>query len=148
MRIKLFLLAFSLIAVASCSAQSFFGPFPKGPAYARKMSLSVVDSSNLTMNAVKPVVVISALVSDGTELAGGFGAGFGHYIWNEVSQSWVTVYSISAVAFLGTNGSKITGTGGLVFGIPGTNGTLGAGPGYNITLKQWSLLTNVIIQFK
>jgi len=148
MKFKLLLLVLSVVFATSVSAQSFFKPLPKGQAYASKMSLAVVDSSKLTMNAVRPVVALSALVSNGTQLAGGVGAGFEHLKWDQPSQSWITVYSISALAFLGTNGSSITGTGGLVFGIPGTNGIVGVGPGYDFTGKQFVLLTGVQIQFK
>lgn len=146
---KLLILAALVLITSACSAQGFFKPLPKGPAYAsNKMSLTIVDSSNLTMNSIRPVVAISAMVSNGTQLASGAGAGFGHYRWDPASQSWVTVYSISAVAFIGTTGSSITGTGGLVVGIPGTNGILGAGIGYDLTSKSVVALTGVQIQFK
>jgi hypothetical protein len=148
MKLKILFLCISVVVASIASAQSFFKPLPKGNQYASNMSLAVTDSSKLTMNAIRPVVALSALVSDGTQLAGGFGAGFEHLSWDQASQSWVTVYSISALAFLGTNGNSITATGGLVFGIPGTNGIVGVGPGYDITSKQFVLMTGVQIQFK
>jgi hypothetical protein len=44
---------------------------------------------------------------------------------------------------MGTNGKQITGTGGLIFGIPGTGGLIQIGPGYDFTQKQLVLLTGV-----
>jgi hypothetical protein len=142
-----FILSFFLIfATLASQAQSPFKPLPK-PGYPFTLG-ATADSSKLTVNAVRPVVAITAAVSNGTQLAGGFGAGFEHLVWDPASQSYITVYSISALAFLGTNGTSITGTGGLVFGIPGTNGIVGVGPGYDFTGKQFVLLTGVQIQFK
>lgn len=145
MKFKLLLLSLAVIFSTACSAQ-LFKPLPK-PGGSAKFGLAKVAADS-TMNSFRPVVAISALVSNGTQLAGGFGFGLGHYRWDASSQSWVTVYSISAIGFLGTNGSSITGTGGLVFGLPGTNGIISVGPGYDFTGKQVVLLTGVQIQFK
>jgi len=145
MKIRLLFIAFSIILSTACSAQ-FFKPLPK-PGGSAKFGLAKV-SADSTMNSFRPVVAISALVSNGTQLAGGFGIGYGHYKWDAASQSWVTQYSIAAIGFLGTDGIKITGTGGLVFGLPGTNGIISVGPGYDFTGKQVVLLTGVQIQFK
>ena len=145
MRKILSLLLVILIFASGAMAQSFFKPLPK-PKF-DKFSLSATDSSNLTQNAIRPVVAISAITSTGESLGAGAGAGFEHLRWDVASQSWVTVYSISALAFIATNGTKITGTGGLVFGIPGTNGLVAAGVGYDFSNKVVVLLTGVNLQF-
>lgn len=144
MKFRLLLLAFSVVFSTACTAQ-FFKPLPK---VSRSEKLTLGASADSTMNAFRPVAVLSASVSNGTQLAGGFGAGYCHYKWDATSQAWVTIYSISAVGFLGTNGNSLTGTGGLILGIPGTNGIIGVGPGYDFTGKQVVLLTGVQLQFK
>jgi hypothetical protein len=149
MKLKLFIIALISFTAINASGQSFFKPLPKMHEYlANHLSLAVVDSSDLTMNAFRPVVAISASVSNGTSLASGFGIGLEHLKWDQASQSWLTVYSISALGFLTTNGSSIGGTAGLVFGIPGTNGLISVGPGYDVTGKQIVFLSGVQIQFK
>lgn len=141
-----YLLFLCLIAISfSCKSQGFFKPLPK---LSRTEKFALGVSADSTMNSFRPVAVLSASVSNGAQLAGGFGAGLGHYKYDAASQEWVTVYSISAVGFLGTNGNSLTGTAGLVLGIPGTNGIIGVGPGYDFTGKQVVLLTGVQLQFK
>ena len=141
-----YLLFLVFIAVSlTTNAQSFFKPIPK---LSHNVSLSIGNAQDSILNSLRPVVAISALVSDGTALAGGFGAGFEHLKWDASSQSWITVYSISAIAFIGTGTTGITGTGGLIFGLPGTNGIIGVGPGYDFTNKKVVLMTGAQIQFK
>jgi hypothetical protein len=146
MKVKLIIAA--LLITASVNAQSFFGPLPKANVYSDKLGITVVDSSKLSMNAFKPVVAVSALVSDGTELSGGAGVAYSHYVWDQASQSWVTIWYVGAVGFLGTTGSTITGSAGIIGGIPGTNGIIGIGPLYNLTTKKFGLATGVTLQFK
>jgi hypothetical protein len=145
MKLKLLLITLLFAFAGTVSAQSFFKPLPKLHSYdAGKLGVST-DS---TMNSIRPVVAISASVSDGTSLASGLGAGFEHLKWDPVSQSWITIYSISAIGFLTTNGNSIGGTAGLIFGIPGTGGLISVGPGYDVTGKRWVFLSGVQIQFK
>jgi len=140
-----YLLFLSLIVFSfSCQAQ-FFKPLPK-LSRTEKFALGIAADS--TMNAFRPVIAISATVSNGASLASGAGVGYEHLKWDQASQSWVTVYSISAIGFITTNGSSIGGTAGLVLGIPGTNGLISAGPGYDFTGKQIVFITGVQIQFK
>jgi len=99
------------------------------------------------VKSIRPVVVITANVSDGAQLAGGAGFGYQSNKWNAASQSYITQFSISAVGLLGTNGAKLTGTGGIIVGIPGTNGMIGIGGGYDFTQKQSVLIMGAQIKF-
>lgn len=144
MKFKLIILASVLFFAMSASAQSFFGPkaLPTGGT-----KLGISASNPLVQNFVKPIIGITASVSSGAQLSGGVGVAFQHDKFDNASNSWVIQYSVSGIGFLGTDGSKITGTGGLVFGIPGTNGLIQAGPGYDFTNKKVVILTGVAINF-
>lgn len=137
--IILFLASISLGA----SAQSFFKPLPKIQ-HGFSGFAAPKDSS---INVFRPIVGVTASVSNGTQLAGGFGVSFQHDTYDLASDTWVIKYSVSALGFLGTNGNKVTGTAGLVAGIPGTAGLIQIGPGYDFTNKQLVLLTGVGINF-
>jgi hypothetical protein len=100
-------------------------------------------ASPTTQNFIKPLIGVSAAVSTGASLDGGIGISFQHSKSNAATNSWDIQYTISAIGFLGTNGKTITGTAGLIFGIPGTGGLVQIGPGYDFTLKQPVLLTGV-----
>lgn len=132
-----------LFTVTFCEAQ-FFKPKPL-PSTELKIGLSVANP--IVQNFVKPIIGVTASVSNGTQLAGGAGVAFQHDKFDATSNSWIIQYSISALGFLGTNGTKITGTGGFILGIPGTNGLIQTGPGYDFTNKQLVLLTGVAINF-
>lgn len=143
MKYKLVLLVLAIAFAFSANAQ-FFQPLPKpGGAAEGKFGISL-DS---IVNSIRPVAVISAAVSDGAQLAGGAGFGYQRNVWNAASQSYITKYSVSLIGLLGTNGAKITGTGGLVIGIPGTNGLIGIGGGRDFTQGAWVLITGVQIKF-
>lgn len=133
-----------IVTTISINAQSFFKPLPKlNESINGKMGVS----SGSVLNSIRPVADITATVSNGAQLAGGIGIGFQHNQWDASSQTWITEYSISGLIFLGTNGNKITTTTGLVVGIPGTNGIIQLGYGYDFTGKQPVLLTGVGIKF-
>lgn len=144
MKFKLLLLSLAVIFSVSCSAQSFFNPLPK-PSHLAAGKFGLAADSVQT--SIRPVLNISATFSDGTSLAGGAGLGVQHNKWDVTSQTWVTQWSVSAIGFLGTNGTKISGTAAVVFGIPGTNGLVNIGPGYNVTNGVWVLATGAIIKF-
>ncbi len=143
MKFRLVLLASVLFLSMSVSAQ-FFKPIPK-PGHLAEGRFGLATDS--VKSSIRPVLNISATFSDGTSLAGGAGLGFQRNRWDVASQSWVTKWSLSGIGFLGTNGTKISGTAALVFGIPGTNGLVNIGPGYNITMGVWVLATGAIIKF-
>lgn len=140
---KLLILASVLLFSMSASAQ-FFKPKAL-PTAQNKFGATVTNQ--FVKNFFKPIIGVTALVSNGTQLAGGAGIAFQHDKFDAASNSWVISYSVSALGFLGTGGGKITGTGGLVFGIPGTGGIVQIGPGYDFTNKQIVLLTGVGINF-
>jgi len=135
-----------LLASFGVSAQSgFFGPLPK-PTHKYvpgKYNLSV-DS---VIKSIRPVVVLAADVSDGAQLAGGAGIGYQVNKWDAASGNYITKWSVSLVGLLGTTGTKITGTGGVVIGIPGTNGIIGVGGGRDFTQSAWVLITGAVIKF-
>lgn len=141
MKFKLLLLVFSIAFSFSCSAQTFFKPLPK-PASA-KFGLSL-DS---IVKSIRPVVVLSATVSDGAQLAGGAGLGYQANKWDAASQSYITQWSLSAVGLIGTTGTKLTGTAALILGVPGTNGLIGLGGGYDLTQGRWVFVPTVQIKF-
>lgn len=146
---KFRILILSLLVAFSFSSQaqvsSIFKPLPKPRSFVSFNGATLASDS--ISNSIRPIVNVTASVSNGASLAGGVGIGFQHNKWDVASQSWLTVYSVSAVGFLGTNGSKITGTGAVIFGIPGTNGLIGIGPGYDFTNGVWVLMTGVQIKF-
>lgn len=125
----------------TASAQSFFKPLPKHNEAKFGISLDSIVSS------IRPVAVIGGTASSGAQLAGGAGIGYQRNKWDATGQSYTTLYSISLIGLLGTTGTKITGTGGLIIGIPGTNGLIGIGGGRDFTQGVWVLLTGVQIKF-
>lgn len=139
----LFLLLIAFVSVGVVNAQ-FFMPNPR-PYANTELKMGATAPNPLIKNFIKPIIGISASVSDGTQLAGGFGVSFQHDKADAASNTYVIQYSISVLGFLGTNGSKITGTGGLVFGIPGTSGIVQVGPGYDFTFQKLVLLTGVAV---
>lgn len=148
MKVKIILTLIILIIAVGANAQFFKkSPLPNTEQFnpmARAIMPSAVAAPT-TQNFIKPLIGVSASVSNGTSLAGGVGISFQHSTADAATNSWVIQYSISALGFIGTNGTKISGTGGLVFGIPGTGGLIQIGPGYDFTQKQLVLLTGVAI---
>jgi hypothetical protein len=145
---KLLLLSLVIGFAFSCKSQSFFAPLPKPTHFENgKLSLTFGQSVDSIVKSIRPVAVLSANVSDGAQLAGGAGIGYQRNVWDATSQSYITQYSISLVGLLGTNGLKLTGTGGLVIGVPGTNGLVGIGGGYDFTLKQYVFISGVQLKF-
>jgi len=138
------ILAIALLFISgTCSAQFFQkSPLPGTPT-AHVFNLDGATAAPSVQNFLKPLIGISASVSTGAALDGGVGFSFQHSKSDPATNSWVIQYSISALGFLGTNGKQITGTGGLVFGIPGTGGLIQIGPGWDFTNKQIVLLTGV-----
>jgi hypothetical protein len=141
MKFKLLLLSLLTIASLSCSAQSFFKPLPKPGANHLQLGSAAVPT---VQNSFRPVFSVTAIESSGVALAGGFGIGFQHNVWNDASQTWDTQYSLSAIGFLGTNGNTITGTAGLVVGFLNF---VSLGGGYDFTNKKFVLLTGVQLHF-
>lgn len=141
MKVKFILIAFILFA-GTANAQ-FFEKSPVPGAIRVNSRAITVPAAPTTQNFIKPLIGVSASVSNGTSLDGGFGVSFQHSRADVAANTWSIQYSISALAFIGTNGKKITGTGGLIFGIPGTGGLIQIGPGYDFTQKQLVLLTGV-----
>jgi hypothetical protein len=143
---KLILLTLITISFFASNAQSgFFEPLSK-PEHRDGISKLGISLDSI-VKSIRPVAVLSATVSDGAQLAGGAGFGYQSNKWNSATQSYITQYSISLVGLLGTTGTKLTGTGGLVIGVPGTNGLIGIGGGYDFTLKQWVFISGVQLKF-
>ena len=148
---KRLLILVSIISIISVSAnaQTLFKPLPK-PSFSSGFTVAQNNygiSLDSIIKSIRPVAVITGVTSTGEQLAGGAGLGYQKNVWDASSQSYITQYSISIVGLLGTNGNKITGTAGLVVGIPGTNGLAGVGGGYDLTLGQWVLITGIQIKF-
>lgn len=123
----------------ACSAQ-FFKPLPK-PGGALKLGAATVP---LVQNSFRPAVAVTALTSDGTQLAGGIGVGWQHNVWDDAAQAYNTQYSFSAIGFLGSTAGKATFTGGVVIGFLNF---LTAGYGYDFTNKRSVLITGAQIHF-
>ena len=120
----------------------FFSKSPV-PGAGGSRARAIVASAPTVQDFIKPIVGISASVSNGTSLDGGIGVSWQHSKANTATNSWDIQYTVSAIGFLGTTGKIITGTAGLIFGIPGTGGLVQIGPGYDFTQKQLVLLTGV-----
>jgi len=133
-----YLLFLSLIFISVSSQAQFFQKSPVPGAFGK-----LGATAPTTQNFIKPIIGITASVSNGASLGGGVGVSFQHSKANAATNSWDIQYSISGIAFLSTNGSKISGIGGLIFGIPGTGGLIQIGPGYDFGQKQIVLLTGV-----
>ena len=148
-KVLLLLSMFVTVSIGCVSGQSFFKDIPP-PTFSKETKLTASlkgISLDSIVKSIRPVAVISGVTSSGVQLAGGAGIGYQSNKWDAGSQSYVTQYSISLVGLLGTNGAKITGTGGLVIGVPGTNGLIGVGGGRDFTLGAWVLITGVQIKF-
>lgn len=139
MKLKLFLLSVCVIFASTVSAQ-FFSPLPK-PGASNKIGAAAVP---VVQNNIRPVVGVTALTSDGTQLAGGFGIGWQHNTWDDASQAWVTQYSLSGIGFLGSNLGKATFTAGAVVGFLNF---VSIGYGYDFTDKRSVLITGVQLHF-
>lgn len=137
MRLKI--LIFALVISNALFAQSFFKPLAKP---GTKISLKTGSTLVTVQNSFRPIVGVTASISDGTNLAGGIGASFQHNIWDTPSQTWITQYSVSALVFLDTRAAVV---GGLVLGL--ANGLIQIGPGWDFTTKKFTLLTGVGIKF-
>lgn len=137
MKLKLFLLSVCVVFASTVSAQFFH----KSPVPGAALKLGAVAPT--IQNFIKPIIGITASVSNGTSLGGGVGISFQHSKSDPATNSWIIQYSVSGLVFLSTNGSKISGVGGLVLGIPGTGGLIQVGPGYDFGQKQVVLLTGV-----
>jgi hypothetical protein len=133
-----YLLLLALIAISFSSQAQFFQKSPVPGASAKFAAVAPT-----TQNFIKPIIGVTASVSNGASLGGGVGISFQHSKSNAATNSWDIQYSISGIAFLSTNGTKISGIGGLIFGIPGTGGLIQIGPGYDFGNKQVVLLTGV-----
>ncbi len=119
---------------ASCAHAQFF---KKDPLPVHKAAVSAGAPVPLIQNSWHPLVGVTALISDGTTLAGGLGVGFFHRTWDDPSQSWNTQYSISGLAFLDTKGSA---TGAIALGL---FNIISVGPSYNFTTKKFGVITGV-----
>lgn len=140
MKFKLLLLSFAIIFSTACTAQ-FFKPIPKpGHLAAGKFGLA----SDSVQTGFRPVVGVTAILSNGTQLAGGVGVGWQSNKWDIASQTWVNQYSISGIAFLGSNGSSATISAGLVVGFLNF---ISLGPIYDFTSKKFGLATGVQLHF-
>lgn len=138
MKLKLFILSVFVLFASAISAQSFLKPLPL-PGQNEKMALKMGTTAAITKNSFRPLIGISAtILSDGTQLAGGVGAGYTHSVWDDASQKWTTQYSISGLVFLDTKANVV---GGILFGFAG--GLMQIGPGYNFGTKQFALMTGV-----
>lgn len=138
MKVKLILIS---LLLASCFANAqFFKKTPVPGAAEFKLGAAVTP---VTENLIKPIIGITAIESNGASLGGGVGISLQHSKANAATNSWDIQYSISALAFITTNGKTIGGTGGLVIGIPGTGGLVQLGGGYDFTNKQFVALTGV-----
>lgn len=141
--IKSFLfLCLSFVIFNACDAQQFFKPLPRPGIvtgkFAPKATTTTVPS---TMNVFRPVASVTASIDGGAQLAGGAGISFQHNTYDNPSNSWVTQYSVSALAFIDTKASIV---GGLAFGFLNF---ISIGPGYSFTDKKFVLLTGVQIKF-
>lgn len=132
----LFIMALSY----SCNAQ-FFKPLPKPAMLAQGKFGLAADSIQA---GFRPVVGVTAILSSGATLAGGVGVGWQSNKWDVASQTWVNQYSISGIAFLGSNGSSATVSAGLVFGFLNF---MSLGPVYDFTSKKFGLATGVQLHF-
>lgn len=117
-------------------AQGFFKPLPKPMASTK---VGVAANPNI-QNNFRPLIGVTAIFSDGSSLAGGVGAGFMHDKFDDASQTWITQYSISGLAFLDT---KAGITGAVVFGFLNL---FSVGGGYNFTTKNFNFLTGISIK--
>jgi hypothetical protein len=140
MRKYLILSLLAIVFALSASAQSFFKALPKPGG---KLSLGATETT-VVVNSIRPVVSVTALLSDGTQLAGGFGAGWQHNVWDPASQTYNTQYSLSAIGFLGSNGQTATFSAGLVVGLLNF---ISAGPIYDFTTKKFGVATGVQLHF-
>lgn len=138
MRTKILLVL--LIAANTVFSQSMFKPLPKP---SEKLSLKAGIANPNIQNSIRPLAGVTAsYFSDGTQLAGGIGVGLQHNVYDQLSQTWTTQWSISGLVFIDTKASAI---GGLVFGV--ANGLIQIGPGYNFATKQFVVLTGFGIKF-
>jgi hypothetical protein len=140
---KKFLLLSLIVAffATSSNAQSIFAPKPT-PYPGGAFRLSSTDS---THNFFRPTISVSATFSNGASMAGGFGIQFQHDRADAASNTWVPIYTVSAIGFITTNGNRIGGTAGIVVGIPGTAGVVNVGAGRDFTNGVYVLITGANI---
>src|ERR1700680_594489 len=117
MKIKLLLVSLSILLAGTTMAQSIFLPKPL-PASMPSFKEGAAAPTTVTKNFIRPIISGTASLSNGTQLAGGFGFSFQHDYIDSASKTWAIRYEISVLGFLGVGAGKISGTAGLVFGIP------------------------------
>lgn len=145
---KKFLLPLLLLFVAQLSFGQVGGFFKPLPLPGAELRASITATNPLVQNNIRPLFDVTATVlGAGTQLAGGFGVGLQHNVFNTTSNAWTTAWSASIIGFLGTTGTQMTGIGGLALGIPGTNGMIQVGPGYDFTNKAVVIMTGIGITF-
>lgn len=137
-----YLLFISLIDFSfSCCQAQFFKPLPK-PTHLAAGKFGLAADSIQT--GFRPVVGVTAILSSGATLNGGVGIGWQSNKWDVPSQTWVNQYSVSGLAFLGSNGSSATFSAGLVLGFLNL---FSVGPVYDFTNKKFGLATGVQLHF-
>ncbi len=130
------LLVFILAAFSiSANAQSFFKPLPL-PGNAKVSA----TANPAIQNSFRPIIGVTASITDGTQLAGGVGISYQHNKFDDQSQAWITQYSVSGLAFLDTQGSVLAGLG---FGFLNL---FNVGPLYNFGTKKFGIMTGITIK--
>lgn len=144
---KKFLLPLVLLFVAQVSMAQF-SPFKPVPLPGAISKLSAAAATTYpTQYMIRPVASVTAISGNGAQLAGGFGIALQANKYDPASLAYVTEWSAALIGFLATNGNTLSGVAGLAVGIPGTNGVIQAGPGYDFTNKKVVILSGVQFKF-
>lgn len=143
MKKYLFIICALSFAIGANAQLPIFNP-PSKP----RLTAFGASAVPLVVNNIKFISEVSGVVSDGTQLAGGMGLALLHDKFVDSTQGYLTQWSVGIAGWLGvgTNG-LISGTGGIVFGVPGTNGKIGIGGGRDFTAGKWVLITGVQFKF-
>lgn len=143
---KLFLLFAAVLTFAVSQAQMshFFGAPAKPKSFTSGRLGLATDS---TSNGFHFLASVSTTVSTGVGLAGGAGVGYLWNKWDPTNQVFNTTSFVAAIGFANITNNKVGGVGGLVVGIPGTNGVVGVGFGRDFSNGVYVGLANVMFKF-
>jgi hypothetical protein len=110
-----YLLILLLLISNACFSQNFFAPIPK--LALKPVTMHLVSTNPATLNAWRPIASIAAYGEPGNILMAGAGISYQHEQFDPNSQKWLTVWSVSGMAWAGGSVAPKTPSDIMSYGI-------------------------------